>query len=467
MAGAESIQSQNLKLTNWLYGVQPDAPEITMGDKLSATGNEFLMGTAGILALPLAGNLFRQPWQAFQGMDRANGVSYLDAWKKLSEQAKANSAALKGENFWQSYRNRSLYRQITGMSSEIPAYDPSKLPSGKMSAKQIQKNWSMRLKNRCYADAKRLIEETKQMLEDAKKSGKTLTKAQLKEQLGKVREAIRQGDIEVNKAIQEGRIKPTSRFGRLKHNLKLKTGGYKLEAKMLSSVRGAGALKCASKCVKGSGWMALIQGVLEIPDIISAYQIDKQEEAAGRESNRGNKQLAKSAVKVGSSVLGYAAGAAATGAIVGSVFPGIGNVAGAVIGFVGGLIGGFVASWAAGKATDAITGEKDSLDKSEVQIYEEEQNDALAEESNKIAIEAGANLENQTNLLATIEKQIEEGNIPPDEVLAAYQYVLEDNNERIDKIAKYKDAINILAGISGIGSTSYNTSPFTTWGQYW
>ena len=177
--------------------------------------------------------------------------------------------------------------------------------------------------------------------------------------------------------------------------------------------------------------MAAIQGVLEIPEVISAYKIDKAEKAAGRESNRGNKQLLKSGVKVGASVLGYAAGAAATGAVLGSVCPGIGNVVGGVIGFVGGLVGGFLATKAAGKVMDAAMGEKDSLDKTETQLYAEEQNKIAAEQSEEAANLAALSGDVQDEILAAAAEQGIENGDAPEDVIAAYEYLINNRENRI------------------------------------
>ncbi len=445
MAGTDNIQAQNLTMANWLYGVQAPAPEITTGQQLQGLGNEALFGSAFMLGMPLLAVPFKKPISAFQGMGK-DGRSYMEVWNDLSAQAKANKAALKGDNIWQSYRNRNLYNKITGIGTELPSYDPNQDLS-KLKPKQLLKYQNTVTKSAYYSDAKRLIEETKQMLENAKKNGTTVSRETLKAQFKKISEAVRSGDAKVNAAMRSGVLKPTSLLGKAKHQIKLKTGGYKVNGALLKTARGASALKCASKCVKGAGWMAAIEGVIEIPDIIAAYQIDKEEKAKGKASNRGNKQLAKSAVKVGSSVLGYAAGAAATGAIVGSVFPGIGNVAGAVIGFVGGLIGGFIASKVAGKAMDAATGEKDSLDKSEAELYAEEQNKEAAKAAKSDVKLATLSTTAQDELLAAVEQSINNGNEAPEDVIEAYNYVIAARENSEQQGTGESKILDLLAGI--------------------
>ncbi len=429
MAGTENIQAQNLVLANWLNGVQAPIPERTTKDEMKDLGTEALYGSGFMLAIPLLGTSFKKPISAFKAKGK-DGKSYFQAWQELTNQAKADKAALRGNNIWQSYNNRRMYSQIQRMGAEIPSVNTNQDIS-KLKPKQLLKYQNTAAKSAYYSEAKRYIEETKQMLENAKRNGTTVSKEQLKAQLNKIREAVRQGDAKVNLAIRNGEIKPTSLLGKAKHQVKLKTGGYKVNGALLKSARGASALKCASKCVKGAGWMAAIQGVLEIPEVISAYKIDKAEKAAGRESNRGNKQLLKSGVKVGASVLGYAAGAAATGAVLGSVCPGIGNVVGGVIGFVGGLVGGFLATKAAGKVMDAAMGEKDSLDKTETQLYAEEQNKIAAEQSEEAANLAALSGDVQDEILAAAAEQGIENGDAPEDVIAAYEYLINNRENRI------------------------------------
>ncbi len=449
MAEPNSIQTQNLVLTNWLNGVQAPAPEPTLTNELSALGNEAMVGSAFILGLPMFTMPLKKPINTFKQMGK-DGKSYSEVWKELSDKTKSEKAALKGNNIWQSYQNRGMYKQINRMGAEIPSFDPN-TDISKLNSKQLLKYQNNVTKSAYYGDAKRLIEETKQMIENAKRNGTTISKEQLKTQLNKIREAVRTGDAKLNTAMKNGVIKPTSWFGKAKHQVKLKTGGYKVNGELLKTARGASALKGASKCVKGAGWMAVIQGVMEIPDIISAYKIDKAEEAEGRKSNRGNKQLAKSAVKVGAGVLGYAAGAAATGAIVGSVVPGIGNVAGAVIGFVGGLIGGFIATKAAGKIMDAATGEKDSLDKSEAQIYAEEQNKKSAQEAEQTAKLAALSTEMEDEILAAVKESVDSGNEAPEDVLNAYKYLIERREQSLEGTEEEPRILDTLSNIISFG----------------
>ena len=420
-----TIQSQNAVLTDWLYDVQP-IREISDQNRYNELGQNALFGSAFILGMPILGAPLNQPYQAFKAMDTKNGISFMDSWRNLSSQAKANKAALKGDNIWQSYQNRRTYNRIVNFGKELPTYDPN-MDMSTLKGNKLLKYQNSVTKSGYYGDAKYLIEETKQMLENAKRNGTTIPKEQLKAQLSTIKEAMRAGDAKVNAAMRSGILKPTSLYGKAKHFAKLKTGGYKINEALLKTTRGASALKGAAKCVKGAGWMAAIEGLLEIPDIIGAYKIDKAEKAAGRKSNRGNKQLAKSTVKVGASVGGYILGAALTGAVVGTSAGPIGTF----VGFLGGLIGGYIASKVAGKAMDAALDEEDSLDKSEVELYAEEQNKQAAQQAEYDANMASLSNDAQYEVLAAaVEKGIDNGDAPED-VLAAYEYLVANRESRI------------------------------------
>lgn len=354
---------------------------------------EIAVGTPLFIGVPMLASKFNlsKPYSVWQQMKSCPGMTYSQAWDMVTSQNAIQKNAtkyLKDKNsFWQTIKNKHQYGNLTSASSTItsnPTY---------------------------YSEAKRLIEEAK---------AQKMTGKELKNQLAKIRTALAKGDARVNTAIANGTIKQTGRLGKLSHAIKGKTGYYKYKGKLLSSTktikgvtvgtRAASGMRLASKCAKGAGTMAIIQGVIETPDIIEAYKID---------TKTGNKQLAKSATKVGTSVLGYAAGAAAAGAIAGSVVPGIGNVAGAIVGFIGGCIGGAIASWGAGKIWDKCNGEG-SFDKTEVEI-------AMAQQADKKAEEIDQSSTNKAQLLAEANEELidDEGNILGDEeTLEAYNLLV-------------------------------------------
>ncbi len=417
MVNIQPTQNYNQQLSYWLYNVQAPTPELTDKDKVIGLGQEIMYGAPIAMALPLAGKPFGKPYAAFKA--KGEGMSYMDAWKKVTEDRIAEKKSLeylKDKNsLWNTYKNKNLYNQMNRLGSELPVYNNSNIDISKISNKKLIKLQNQNTISAYYSEAKRLIQEAKD---------KKMTGSELKEQLKKIREAVRAGDAKVNIATKSGLIKQSSKIGKFGHFVKSKTGYYNVKGSMLKSARGSAGLRLAAKGVKGSWLMALFEGAIEIPDIIKSYNIDKEERAKGNYSNRGNKQLAKSGAKVGASVLGYAAGAAAAGAIAGSVVPGIGNVAGAVVGFVGGLIGGFVASWGVGKLMDKATGEKNSLDKTEVELYAEEQNLKNEKEAKKLAYNAEISGQMQDQLLQAAEQKAQEEGGAPEEILAAYELAL-------------------------------------------
>ena len=453
MTDVSSVQNQNLALANWLYGVQNvQTPQHSITSEL---GTNIAFGVPLIAGAPVAIKYGSKPYQVYKEMKGSSNVNYFQAWKNLNEKNKALTAHLKDDkSFIQTMKNKHEYKNLINYEKELPSYN-AKTDVSKLNAKQLAKLENTKIKSGYYDEAKRLIQEAKD---------KKMTGAELKEQLKKIRAAIQKGDLKVNEALQNGTIKPNSKAGKASHWLKTKTGVYKAESKLLQTSKGASALKLAKKGVKGTWIMAAIEGVLEIPDVIKAYNIDKEEKKQGISNNRGNKQLAKSATKVGASVLGYAAGAAAAGAIAGTVVPGIGNVAGAVIGFVGGLIGGAIASWGAGKVMDAALGEKDSLNKSEAEIYAEEQNNKKQEAAKQLAQNASESADVQEELLlATAQKAQEEGGFDDEETLNAFNELvaqrestveesesLNNYNQYLDNTSQYDPVVSQLETIANL-----------------
>ena len=418
-------QASIQRVADYVYNVQEELPAKTTQDEIHELGQNILFGTPLMIGMPFVANMAKKPYSVWQYMQQNPGISWSQANDFLSAQRAQEKQALQylkdPNSRWLTMKNKQLFNRIQGLNAEIPSYNLNQDIS-KLQGKKLIKYQNAKLSSSYYGEARRLIEEAK---------AKKMTGSELKAQLKKIYEAMRKGDARVSSAMEKGLLKPTSKFGAAKHWLKSKTGGYKFESKMLKSVKGANALRTACKFGKGAGIMAVIEGIMEVPDVISAFKID---------SKRGAKQLAKSGVKVGASVLGYAAGAAATGAAVGSVFPGIGNVVGGIIGFVGGLVGGWLASKAAGKVMDKVTGEKDSLNKSEAQIYAEEQNaknKALAQEAAK---NAGSSDEVMDQLLAQAgDKANGEGGWSSQEILDSFDQLVAEREGSVSGSTKNVD----------------------------
>lgn len=136
-----------------------------------------------------------------------------------------------------------------------------------------------------------------------------------------------------------------------------------------TAAKSAGKLGKFSKFMKssGAGFMLVFSGIIE-----AATEVIPTFKELGTE--KGIKQIGKSAVKVAGDTFGFIAGqqaGVAIGTAIGTaICPGIGSAIGAGVGFVGGLLGSFVM----GKVTKAIVG------KSEREIAKENQENNLAQE---------------------------------------------------------------------------------------
>ena len=409
MADVSSIQAQNLILSNYINDIQ----ETPISNPFSDIGQNLLFGTPLMLFTPVAMKYGSIPYAAWQ-KKQAMGCTYSQAWamsaadrereKKAVEYLKDNKSRIN------TFRNKHRYSIMDNYSSELP-YADKWGDHSKLKGKDLLKYNNAKIKSGFYDKARQLIQEAKT---------KKMKGDELKEQLKKIRAAMAEGDLQVNEAARNGSIKPTSIFGKAKHWIKSKTGIYKLKSSILKSSKGASALRTGAKFAKGSGIMAIISGVIEIPAIIDAFKADSEEkEKTGQSHSRGTKQIVKSATKVGASVLGYAAGSAATGALLGSVCPGLGNVVGGFLGFAGGLIGGAIAHFAAGKVMDSAMGEKDSLDRNEAEL-------AKANIAKHQAEQAAKSPEEQEKLLAEIEKRYnEDGGIEDQNVIEAYNSLID------------------------------------------
>lgn len=136
-----------------------------------------------------------------------------------------------------------------------------------------------------------------------------------------------------------------------------------------TAAKSAGKLSKFTKFMKssGAGFMLVFSGIIE-----AATEVIPTFKELGTE--KGIKQIGKSAVKVAGDTVGFIAGqqaGVAIGTAIGTaICPGIGSAIGAGVGFVGGLLGSFVM----GKVTKAIVG------KSEREIAKENQENNLAQE---------------------------------------------------------------------------------------
>lgn len=393
MTDVNAVRSNNLLLVNWLNGNDTTPIEQQTGSSSNILP-EIGMGVAFGLPLVTGQELIGQSkpvsvWQWRKNNLNPDGskLSWTDAWRKVGQQNDLEKQYIKSlDNGWfNQLRNKNRFSKVKSIEKELPKTGT---------------------KAGYYNEVKNLIAEARNA-----KSG-----AELKAKLKEIHEALAKADAKVNIDIQKGVIKPTGKLGKAAHWVKSKTGVYSIKKSLLKSARGGKALRMAAKGFKGAGVFALFEGLFEVGDIYEGYKKDRA---------TGNRQLAKSATKVGASVLGYAAGSAATGAVIGSVCPGIGNVVGGILGFIGGVAVGAVSGWLANKATKKVLGESQSLDKSEAELAREE-------EAKKRADKATENIEEQKILLAEVaEKAKGQDGFDDKALLDAYENILKERETEL------------------------------------
>lgn len=416
MTDVNAIRSNNLLLVNWLNGNDTTPIE----QQASSSSNilpEIGMGVAFGIPLVTGQELIGQSkpvsvWQWRKNTPKPDGskLSWREAWHEVGLQNNLETEYIKKlDNGWfKQLKNKSRFSKV----------------------KNIEKELSKTGTNAEYYN------EVKKLIAEARKSQ---TGAELKAKLEEIHKAMAKADARVNTDIQKGIIKPSGKLGKAAHWVKNKAGVYSIKKSLLKSTRGAKALRMASKGLKGTGVFALFEGLFEVGDIYEGYKKDRA---------TGNRQLAKSATKVGASVLGYAAGAAATGAVIGSVCPGIGNVVGGILGFIGGTIVGAASGWLANKATKKVLGESQSLDKSEVELANEE-------EAKQRADKATENIEEQKILLAEVaEKAKGQDGFDDQALLDAYENILKERETELGETD------------SSEGAGSVDSTTDTTTGAY-
>lgn len=409
MTDVNAIRSNNLLLVNWLNGNDTTPIE----QQTSSSSNilpEIGMGVAFGIPLVTGQEYIKAPKPASVFMHKLNNfgkLSWTDAWHEIGLERNLEKQYLKKlDTGWFNYiKNRQRLSEVKNLEKELPK--PCSVKTG------------------YYSEVKKLIEE----------AHKSKTGAELKAKLKEIHIAMAKADAKATIDIQKGIIKPTGKLGKASHWIKNKTGIYSIK----KTLRGAKALRMASKGFKGAGVFALFEGLFEVGDIYDGYKRDRA---------TGNRQLAKSATKVGASVLGYAAGSAATGAVIGSVCPGIGNVVGGILGFIGGVAVGAVSGWLANKATKKVLGESQSLDKSEAELANEE-------EAKQRADKATENIEEQKILLAEVaEKAKGQDGFDDQALLDAYENILKERETELGETD------------SSEGAGSVDSTTDTTTGAY-
>lgn len=152
--------------------------------------------------------------------------------------------------------------------------------------------------------------------------------------------------------------------------IKNATGITKLSKATKELAAKSGKFRGLLKGIKGNaGFAAISLGLGVLTDVVPAF---------GLSTEKGFKQLGKTAAKTGCEVAGWAAGSALgakAGAVIGSFCGPIGTVVGGAIGLVGGFVGSFLAS----KAADKVIGP------SEAELAEQEAANQIAQQANSDA----------------------------------------------------------------------------------
>lgn len=154
------------------------------------------------------------------------------------------------------------------------------------------------------------------------------------------------------------------------------------------------------KSVKGSGPMAILSGCMELfSNIIPAFQVG---------TGHGVKQIGKSAVKVGASVVGWSAGEA-IGTVVGGALGTLvaGPVGTAICAKIGGFVFGCIGCWVADKLAGKIVG------KNETELVKEQQ-------AKSVAKQVQQNPELQAQLLALAQQKLKEEGADSKDAKAAF-----------------------------------------------
>lgn len=273
------------------------------------------------------------------------------AWAKFSEEAKLQSKAFNEAGGW---KNAEAYK--IALREHGAKTIKELVPTGDKFT--------------------RLSKETQALYAEAQTAAELATKDPLK-----AKEAFKLANEKLAlanaKASVEGVAIPAKGFwGQLSKGFKKITGLSRLDVELKSLATKSPMTAKLLKYGKGNALFLAITGAVELfTQVIPAFSLG---------SDKGVKQIGKSAVKTGASIGGWvvgsaigAKGGAMAGAAIGSVFPGVGTVIGGAIGSLVGLVGGCLGSWAATKMAKGVTGED------EVEKEKEKQAKLLADNASK------------------------------------------------------------------------------------
>lgn len=385
-------------------------------------GTEILMNSAWI-GIPAIASPFVSPyWNAFSKWRKNEPMceTFSKAYDRVINERNLLNRPV--AQYKTNYANRTLFSHMDAMWKKFPELqdleDISKLSKGKQTKLANKKLINEQLK------------EVRKLLDDVK-LGK-VPASELKAHYGKIIEKLQQADIKINELRWNGRIQPTSMFGKGMHALKKGTGYYKAKDFMLKSPKGFKFLKSVGKFGKMSGGFAAVGAVLgEAGDVMGAREIDKIEQKHGINNHRMAKQIGQSTVIAGASVAGSIAAASAAGAAVGTA---VCPVVGTIIGLAAGAIGGFVAGWLAKKATGP----------SQVEEFQKEQQAQANKAADELAKEASGNKEVKDQLLTALKQQ----KIDDKEILAILEEEVKARQTEINETNELSEQLLNLGNIN-------------------
>ncbi len=388
------------------------------GDELKQT----LMFGGAIMGAPIAfkaakGLVWDMPQWAYNNYGHY-GESIKGSWSNFKAKNQAARQAIKTNGYWNTVRYNSYVTEIG--AKNLPLYDNKGIAELNKQASALRKeNKSLKpkandnifqsaQKNRQIKANNKAIQNIKNQALSAKeyqkvnqllKEAQSLKGKELAAKMKEIDRALVEAKININNLKATGKITSTTSIGKACSWIKTKTGLRSAQNAVLKgTVSKNGIIRGLAKGVKGGGAMIAISAVCEAPTVYKTFK------ELGTE--KGFKQLGKSAVKIGAETVGWVVGAkvgTAVGTKIGTtigtaICPGLGTAIGAAAGAIVGFIGGVATSWLCGKAAKAVVG------KDELEIAKEKK-------AKLLALQAKNDTTVQAKLLATAEEKVAKGEI--------------------------------------------------------
>ena len=386
-----------------------------------------LMFGGALMGTPIAFKAAKMPQWAFNNYGHY-GESIKGSWSNFTAKNQAARQAIKTNGFWNTVRYNSYVTEIG--AKNLPLYDNKGIAELKKQASALRKeNKSLKpkandnffqsaQKNRQINANNKAIQNIKNQALSAKeyqkvnqllKEAQSLKGKELAAKMKEIDRALVEAKINVNNLKASGKIVSTTKIGKACSWVKTKTGLRTAQNAVLKgTISKNGAIRGLAKGIKGGGAMIAISAACEAPNVYKTFK------ELGTE--KGFKQLGKSAVKIGAETVGWVVGAKVgtalgtkAGTAIGTaICPGLGTAIGAAVGAVVGFIGGVATSWLCGKAAKAAVGED------ELEIAKKKQAQQLAQQAQN-------DTQTQAKLLATAEEKATKGEIASEKDLRSIE----------------------------------------------